>query len=73
MIGFTLQVAAVATVLASLIGIPIGLAIGLGAFRGRRWLQVLANAQPRRCRRCWSALFLFLLFVAAGAARARCS
>ena len=35
-IGFTLQVAVVATAAATLIGLPIGLAIGLGRFRGRR-------------------------------------
>jgi tungstate transport system permease protein len=43
-IWFTLQVAAVATVIATVIGLPIGLVIGLGRFRGRRGLQVLANA-----------------------------
>jgi tungstate transport system permease protein len=43
-IWFTLQVAAIATVCASLIGLPIGVAIGLGRFRGRRTLQILANA-----------------------------
>ena len=43
-IWFTLQVAFVATALATVIGVPIGLAIGLGRFRGRRFLQVVANA-----------------------------
>jgi tungstate transport system permease protein len=43
-IWFTIQVAVVATVIASLIGLPIGLAIALERFRGRRALQVLANA-----------------------------
>jgi tungstate transport system permease protein len=43
-IGFTLQVAAVATVIATLIGVPIGLVIALGRFPGRRILHVLANA-----------------------------
>jgi tungstate transport system permease protein len=43
-IWFTVQVAAIATVSASVIGLPIGVAIGLGRFRGRRPLQVLANA-----------------------------
>jgi tungstate transport system permease protein len=39
----TIQVAAVATGLALVIGLPIGLTLGLGRFRGRRALQVLAN------------------------------
>jgi tungstate transport system permease protein len=39
----TIQVALVATGLALIIGLPIGLALGLGRFRGRRALQVLAN------------------------------
>jgi tungstate transport system permease protein len=43
-VGFTLQVAAIATALATVIGVPIGLAIGLGRFRGRTTLQFLANA-----------------------------
>jgi tungstate transport system permease protein len=43
-IWFTLQVAAIATVGATVIGLPIGLTIGLGRFRGRRLLQLLANA-----------------------------
>jgi tungstate transport system permease protein len=43
-IGFTLQVAAIATALASLIGVPIGVALGLGRFRGRQALVLLANA-----------------------------
>ena len=43
-IGFTLQVAAIATSIAAVIGIPIGLVLGLGRFRGRQFLRVLANA-----------------------------
>jgi tungstate transport system permease protein len=43
-IGFTLQVAAVATALATAIGVPIALIIGLGHFRGRRAVRILANA-----------------------------
>jgi tungstate transport system permease protein len=43
-IGFSLQVAAIATSIAAVIGIPIGLALGLGRFRGRQTLRVLANA-----------------------------
>jgi tungstate transport system permease protein len=42
-IGFTLQVAAVATVAATVIGVPIGLVIGLGRFRGRGVLHLGAN------------------------------
>lgn len=40
----TLRVAFVSTAIALVIGLPIGLAIGLGRFRGRRALQILANA-----------------------------
>jgi tungstate transport system permease protein len=60
-IGFTLQVAVIATGLATLIGVPIGLVIGLGRFRGRRTLQFFANA----CLALPPALVgavLFLLF-----------
>jgi tungstate transport system permease protein len=42
-IWFTLQVAAVATAIACLIGIPIGTVIGLGRFRGRGVVRLLAN------------------------------
>src|ERR1700744_4600325 len=42
-IGFTLQVAAIATAVSSLIGIPIGLVLGLGRFRGRNALRAAAN------------------------------
>jgi tungstate transport system permease protein len=40
----TLKVAAVSTVLAIIIGLPIGVGIGLGRFRGRRLALVLANS-----------------------------
>jgi tungstate transport system permease protein len=40
----TIEVALVATSCALVIGLPIGLALGLGRFRGRRTLQILANA-----------------------------
>jgi tungstate transport system permease protein len=40
----TLQVALWSTLIALLIGLPLGLALALGEFRGRRTLQVLANA-----------------------------
>ncbi len=43
-IGFTLQVTAIATSIAAVVGIPIGLVLGLGRFRGRQFLRVLANA-----------------------------
>lgn len=43
-IWFTIQVAVVATAAASVIGVPIGLALALGRFPGRRILQLLANA-----------------------------
>jgi tungstate transport system permease protein len=43
-IWFTVQVAVIATVSATVIGLPIGVAIGLGRFRGRRALQIVANA-----------------------------
>jgi tungstate transport system permease protein len=40
----TLRVAVISTLGALVIGLPIGLALGLGRFRGRRTLQLLANA-----------------------------
>ena len=40
----TIRVAVVSTTGALVIGLPIGLALGLGRFRGRRALQILANA-----------------------------
>jgi tungstate transport system permease protein len=40
----TIRVALVSTAIAMVIGLPIGLALGLGRFRGRRTLQILANA-----------------------------
>jgi tungstate transport system permease protein len=40
----TLKVATVSTGLALLLGLPVGLAIGLGRFRGRRAALTLANA-----------------------------
>jgi tungstate transport system permease protein len=64
-IWFTIQVAAVATALAAVIGIPIGLVIGLGRFRGRTALQLLANASLG-LPPVLVGLFLFLLFVPQG-------
>ncbi len=40
----TIRIAAVSTAAALIIGLPIGLIIGLGRFRGRRALHLLANA-----------------------------
>jgi tungstate transport system permease protein len=40
----TIRVALVSTASALAVGLPIGLTIGLGRFRGRRALQVFANA-----------------------------
>jgi tungstate transport system permease protein len=40
----TVRVALVSTAAAVVLGLPLGLAIGLGRFRGRRAVQVLANA-----------------------------
>jgi tungstate transport system permease protein len=40
----TIRVAVISTTAALVIGLPIGLAIGLGRFRGRRALHILANA-----------------------------
>ncbi len=40
----TIKVAVISTAAALVIGLPIGLTIGLGRFRGRRALHVLANA-----------------------------
>ncbi|MBV9194968.1 MAG: ABC transporter permease [Solirubrobacterales bacterium] len=40
----SIRVALISTSAALVIGLPIGLALGLGRFRGRRALQILANA-----------------------------
>ena len=64
-IGFTLQVAAIATGIATVIGIPIGLVLGLGRFRGRRVMQVFANASLG-LPPVLVGLFLLLLFVPQG-------
>jgi tungstate transport system permease protein len=44
LIWVSLRVALISTSAALVIGLPIGLALGLGRFRGRRTLQILANA-----------------------------
>lgn len=43
-VGYTLEVAALATGIAIVLGLPLGLMIGLGRFPGRRLAQILANA-----------------------------
>lgn len=43
-VWFTLQVALIASGAATVIGLPLALALGLGRFRGRAALQALANA-----------------------------
>ena len=59
----TIRVAVVSTSVALVIGLPIGVALGLGRFRGRRALQMLANASlalppvRRRDRRAAAASF----------------
>lgn len=40
----TIRVAVVSTSAAIVVGLPIGVALGIGRFRGRRTLQLLANA-----------------------------
>ncbi len=44
LLWLTIRVALVSTLAALVIGLPIGVALGIGRFRGRRTLQVLANA-----------------------------
>ena len=44
LVGVTIRVAVISTAVALVIGLPMGLALGLGRFRGRRTLQILANA-----------------------------
>ncbi len=62
---FTIQVAFVATALAALIGLPLGLALGLGRFRGRTLLHALANASLA-VPPVLVGLVLFLVFVPQG-------
>jgi tungstate transport system permease protein len=64
-VWFTIQVAAVATGAATVIGLPIGLAIALGHFRGRRTLQILANASLG-LPPVLVGLFLFFVFAGQG-------
>ncbi|MBV9604212.1 MAG: ABC transporter permease [Solirubrobacterales bacterium] len=60
-IWFTLQVAGVATAAACVIGLPIGLALGLGRFRGRNVCRALANASLA-LPPVLVGVFLFVLF-----------
>ena len=64
-IWFTIQVAAIATACAAVIGLPIALAIGLGRFHGRRTLQMFANASMG-LPPVIVGLVLFLMFVPQG-------
>ena len=64
-VWFTIQVAAIATAASAVIGLPLGVALGLGRFRGRRALQVIANASLG-LPPVLVGLFLFLLFVPRG-------
>jgi len=61
-IGFTLEVALVATAAATVIGLPIGLTIGLGRFRGRNVLRVIANVSLA-IPPVLVGVFLFVLFL----------
>jgi tungstate transport system permease protein len=64
-IWFTIQVAVIATTVATVIGLPIALAIALGHFRGRRTLHILANASLG-LPPVLVGLFLFLIMVPQG-------
>ena len=64
-IWFTVQVAAIATACAAVIGLPIAFAIGLGRFHGRRTLQMFANASMG-LPPVIVGLVLFLMFVPQG-------
>jgi tungstate transport system permease protein len=65
-VAFTLQVAAIATATATVIGLPLGLVLGLERFPGRRVLQGLANA-GLALPPVLVGLVLFMLFVPQGA------
>ena len=62
----TIKVAVVSTTAALVIGIPIGLTIGLGRFRGRRALHILANASLA-LPPVLAGLFVLLLVLPSGA------
>ena len=59
--ALSLAVSGLATALATLIGVPLGALLALGAFRGRRAL-VFPSCRPAwGCRRWWSGLGVSLL------------
>jgi tungstate transport system permease protein len=62
----TIRVAVVSTTGALVIGLPIGLALGLGRFRGRRALQIFANASLA-LPPVLGGLFVLLLLLPQGA------
>jgi tungstate transport system permease protein len=64
-IWFTIQVAAIATTAAVVVGLPIGVVLGLGRFRGRGVLIWLANA-GLAVPPVLVGLVLFMLFVPEG-------
>ncbi|HEU0317469.1 MAG TPA: ABC transporter permease [Solirubrobacteraceae bacterium] len=62
----TIRVALISTGIALVLGLPLALALGLGRFRGRRTLQILANASLG-LPPVIAGLVLFLLFIPQGA------
>jgi tungstate transport system permease protein len=62
----TIRVALISTGIALVLGLPVALALGLGRFRGRRTLQILANASLG-LPPVIAGLVLFLLFIPQGA------
>ncbi len=62
----TIKVAVLSTGMALVIGLPIGLALGLGRFRGRRALHILANA-TLALPPVLVGVFVLLLLLPAGA------
>ncbi len=62
----TIRVALISTSIALVLGLPVALALGLGRFRGRRTLQILANASLG-LPPVIAGLVLFLLFIPQGA------
>jgi tungstate transport system permease protein len=64
-IWFTIQVALIATAGAAVIGLPLALIIGLGRFRGRGAMQVIANASMA-LPPVLVGLFMFMAFTPQG-------
>jgi tungstate transport system permease protein len=62
----TIKVAVVSTAAALVIGLPIGVALGIGRFRGRRALHILANASLA-VPSVLLGVFVLLLLLPAGA------